>query len=109
MIDTRIVREFNSPYASPMMVVKKKNGSNRICFDCRNLNRTTVTDPQPMTAAEDLFQKLGSCQFFLKIDLSKSYWKIIDANEDIQMVAFVTWRCMLGIHNNAVWYKEFRS
>ena len=90
MINTGIVSEYNSPYASPMVVVKKKDGSNRICVDYRKLNRITITDPGPMTTAEDLFQKLGQCQFFSKIDLSKGYWQIPMADEDIHKTAFVT-------------------
>ena len=58
MIKTGIVRESNSSYASPMVIVKMKNGSNCICVDYREVNRITVTDPQPMTTVEDLFQKL---------------------------------------------------
>ena len=59
MINTGIVRESNLPYLSPMVVGKKKDGSNRICVDYRKMNRITVTDLEPMTTAEDLFQKLG--------------------------------------------------
>ena len=90
MINTGIVLESDSPYASPMVVVKKKDGSNRICVDFRKLNRITVTDPEPMTTAEDLFQKLGQCQFFSKIALSKGYWQIPVADKDIHKTAFVT-------------------
>ena len=90
MISNGVVRESNSPYASPMVVVKKKDGSNRICVDYRKLNRITITDPEPMTTAEDLFQNLGKCQFFSKIDLSKGYWQIAVAEEDVPKTAFVT-------------------
>ena len=58
MINTEIVRECDSPYASPMGVVKKRDGSNCNCVNYRKLNRITVTNPEPMTAAEELFQKL---------------------------------------------------
>ena len=73
-----------------MVVVKKKNESNRVCVHYRKLNRITVTDPEPITTAEDLFQKLGQCQFFSKIDLSKGCWQIPVADEDIHKTAFVT-------------------
>ena len=90
MMKTGIVRESSSPYASPMVIVKKKDGSNRICVDYRKLNRITVTDPEPMTAAEDLFQKLGKCQYYSTIDLSKGYWQIPVARRDVPKTAFVT-------------------
>ena len=57
MMDTGIVRESSSPYASPLVVVKKKNGSNRMCVDYRKFNLVTLADPAPMTTAEDLFGK----------------------------------------------------
>ena len=47
------------PYATPMVVVKKKDGSNLLCVDYRKLNKLTVFGPEPMKTAENLFQKLG--------------------------------------------------
>ena len=44
------------PLPSPIIVVKKKDGSNRVCFDFRKLNKITKVDPKPMTMAKDLFQ-----------------------------------------------------
>ena len=64
IINTGIVRESNSPYASPIVLVKKKDGCNRVCADCRKLNQITVTSPEPIATAEDLFHKLGQYQFF---------------------------------------------
>ena len=66
------MRESSSPYASPQVVVKKENGSNRMCVDYRKLNLVTVADPAPVNTAEDLFGKLG--QYYSTIDLSKGYW-----------------------------------
>ena len=90
VIDTGIVRESSSPYASPLVVVKKKDGSNRMCFDYRKLNLVTVADPAPMTTAEDLFGKLGKCHYYSTIDLSKGYRQIPVAEEDIHKTALVT-------------------
>ena len=90
MMDTGIVRESSSPYASPLVVVKKKDGSNRMCVDYRKLNLITVADPAPMTTAENLFGKLGKCQYYSIIDLSKGYWQIPVAEQDIRKTAFVT-------------------
>ena len=90
MMDTGIVKELNSPYASPLVVVKKKDGSNRMCVDYRKLNLVTVADPAPMTTAEDLFGKLGKCLYYSTIDLNKGYWQIPVAEEDIHKTTFVT-------------------
>ena len=63
MLNTGIVRESDSPYALPMVVVEKKDGFNCICVDYCKLQQIAVTDPEPMTATEDLLQKHGQCQF----------------------------------------------
>ena len=61
-----------------------------MCVDYRKLNRVTVADPAPMTTAENLFGKLGKCHYYSTIDLSKGYWQIPVAEEDIRKTAFVT-------------------
>ena len=90
MMNTGIVRESSSPYASPLVVVKKKDGSNRMCVDYRELSLVTVADPAPMTTAEDSFGKFGKCQYYSTIDLSKRDWQIPVAEEDIHKTALVT-------------------
>ena len=92
MIKMGVIRESSSPYASPVVVVKKKDNTNRVCFDYRKLNKLTVFDPEPksMPTAEHLFQKLSGDTFYSKIDLSKGYWQITIPEEDIQKTAFVT-------------------
>ena len=90
MIKMGVIRESSSPYASPVVVVKKKDNANRVCVDYRKLNKLTVFDPEPMPTAEHLFQKLRGDKFYSKIDLSKGYWQITIPEEDIQKTAFVT-------------------
>ena len=90
MIRMGVVRESNSLYASPVVVVKKKDGSNRICVDYRKLNKLTVFDPEPMPTVEEVFQKLNGDKYFSKINLSKGYWQITIPEEDISKTAFVT-------------------
>ena len=85
-----IIRESSSPFESPIVIVKKMDGSDRICVDYRKLNKLTVADPEPMTTAEDLFQPLGKSKYYFKIDLSKRYWQIPVAEDDIEKTAFVT-------------------
>ena len=72
------------------MIVKKKDGSDHICVDYRKLNKLTITDPEPMITAEDLFQRLGKSKYYSKIDLSKGYWQIPVAEEVIEKTAFTT-------------------
>ena len=90
MQDLGIIRVSNSPYASPVVIVKKKDGSNRICIDYRKLNKITEFDPEPMVTSEDLFRRFNEDKFFSKIDLTKGYWQIPVAEKDIHKTAFVT-------------------
>ena len=90
LISLGIIRESNSPFASPIVIVKKKDGSDCICIDYRKLNKLTVTDPKPMITVEELFQRLGKSKYYTKIDLSKGYWQIPVAEKNIQKTAFVT-------------------
>ena len=67
MLDLGIIRESKSPYASPVVIVKKSDESNRVCVDYRKLNKLTVFDPEPMPTAEELFQKIGNDKLSSKI------------------------------------------
>ena len=90
MLDLGIIRASTSPYASPIVIVKKKDGTNRICVDYHKLNKVTVADPQQMKTPEDLFQRLGKSSYFSKIDLSEGYWQILVAEKNVKKTAFVT-------------------
>ncbi|GFS14105.1 zinc finger protein [Elysia marginata] len=93
MEDLKIIRKSSSPYSFPVVVVKKKDGSNRVCIDYRRLNKITTFDPQPMTTPADVFQGMEKDQYFSKLDLSKGYWQIPVRKEDIPKTAFVTMDC----------------
>ena len=58
MLEMGVVRLLTSPYASPVVMLKKEDGSNMVCIDFRKLNKITKVDPEPMTTAEDLFQRM---------------------------------------------------
>ena len=71
-------------------MVKKKDGSNRVCVEFRKLNKITEVDTEPMTTAEDLFCRLSGIKYLSKIDLTKGYWQIPVAPEDVYKTAYVT-------------------
>jgi len=70
MLKMGVIRESSSLYASPVVVVKKKDNTNCICVDYQKL--TKLNDPEPMLTAEHLFQKLNGDKYFTRIDLSKA-------------------------------------
>ena len=81
MINMGVIRESTSLYASPVVVVKKKDNTNRVCVDYRKLNKLT----EPMPTAEHLFQKVTGDKLYSKIDLSKGYWQIAIPEEDVHL------------------------
>ena len=71
ILEMGVVRPLTSPYESPFVMVKKKDGSNRMCVDFRKSNKITEVDPKRMTRAEDLFRLLSGMKYLTKIDLTK--------------------------------------
>ena len=90
MEDLGIIRKSDSPYASPVVVVKKKDGSNRICIDFRRLNKITVTDPQPIPSPAESFLDMSEDKYFSKLDLTKGCHQIFVRPSDVHKTAFVT-------------------
>ena len=108
-----VIRESKSPYSSPVVIVGKKDGTNRVCVDFCKLNRFTEFDPTPMPTAEDIFQKMSKAKYLTKIDLSKSYWQIPVAAKDIPKTAFMTpdgsyefVKMSFGMMNSGASYQE---
>ena len=76
MEDLGIIRNSDSPYASPVVIVKKKDGSNRIFIDFRRLNKIKFIDPQPVPSPTESFLDMSEDQYFPKLDLTKGYHQI---------------------------------
>ena len=76
MLRMGIIEPSNSAYSSSVVMVKKKDGSNRFCVDYRKLNAVTKFDNEPMGDPKALMVKLRNDKFFTKIDMSKGYWQI---------------------------------
>lgn len=76
MLKMGIIEPVESPYASPIVIVKKKDGTNRFCIDYRKVNRVTQFDAEPIGNPEEIFARLSKGKFFSKLDLSKGYWQI---------------------------------
>ena len=89
MEEQGIIRKSTSAYASPVVLIDEKDSSLRICPDYRKIKKITIFDPEPMNSAEDCIQKMHDSKFISKMDLSKGYWQIPMAEEDIHKTAFV--------------------
>ena len=90
MLEMGIIEPSNSAYSSPIVLVKKKDGTTRFCIDFRKLNAITVLDRENIPNQENLFVKLWDAKFFSKIDLCKGYWQIPMEEHSKQFTAFQT-------------------
>ena len=85
-----IVQESCSPYAAPIVVVRKKDGSIRLCVDYRKLNAKTVKDAYPLPRIQESFDALSGAQFFSSLDLASGYHQIAMDPQDRGKTAFTT-------------------
>ena len=90
MLQQGVVQPSASPWASPVVLVKKKDGTCRICVDYRKLNLVTAQDAHPLPRVDDLLDSLNGNSLFSTLDLRSGYWQLSMSPEDQQKTAFVT-------------------
>ncbi|GKC20732.1 putative reverse transcriptase domain-containing protein [Tanacetum coccineum] len=88
--DRGFIRPSSSPWGAPVLFVKKKDGSFRMCIDYRELNRLTVKNRYPLPRINDLFDQLQGSRVYSKIDLRSGYHQLRVREEDIPKTAFRT-------------------
>nr|GEV20933.1 putative reverse transcriptase domain-containing protein [Tanacetum cinerariifolium] len=88
--DKGFIRPISSPWRAPILFVKKKDGSFRMCIDYRKLNNLTVKNQYPLSRIDDLFDQLQGSSVYSKIDLRSGYHQLRVRDEDIPKTAFRT-------------------
>ncbi|GJR64133.1 hypothetical protein Tco_0010198 [Tanacetum coccineum] len=88
--DKGFIRPNSSPWELPVLFVKKKDGSFRMCIDYQELNKLTVKNRYPVPRIDDLFDQLQGSSVYLKFDLRLGYHQLRVRKEDIPETAFRT-------------------
>ncbi|GJX76117.1 putative reverse transcriptase domain-containing protein [Tanacetum coccineum] len=90
LLEKGFIRPSSSPWGAPVLFVKKKDGSFRMCIDYRELNKLTVKNRYPLPRIDDLFDQLQGSSVYSKIDLRSGYHQLRVREEDIPITAFRT-------------------
>ncbi|XP_073510768.1 uncharacterized protein [Phyllobates terribilis] len=90
MKEAGVIRDSCSPWAAPLVLVRKKDNTMRMCVDYRKINRITHKDAYPLPRIEESLAALRSANFFSTLDLTSGYWQVPVAEADREKTAFTT-------------------
>ncbi|KAL5570097.1 hypothetical protein UlMin_026672 [Ulmus minor] len=90
LVDKKFIRPSYSPWGAPVLFVKKKDGTLRMCIDYRELNKVTIKNKYPLPRIDDLFDQLQGAAIFSKIDLRSGYHQLKIRESDVPKTAFRT-------------------
>ena len=116
MLKNGLIVPSNSPWASPILLVKKEDNSDRLCMDYRKVNSVTKSDNFPLPRVIDCLDRVGQAKYISKIDLLKGYWQVPLSKRAQKISAFVTpsgsYECKVmpfGMRNAASTFQRLMS
>src|SRR6218665_4000891 len=90
LLEQGFIEETNSPWAVPILVVPKPDGTDRLCVDYHKLNNLTEPDPFPIPRIDALLDRLGGATIMTKLDMTPGYWQVPIASSDVGLTGVVT-------------------
>ena len=90
LLQAGIIRPSKSSWAAPALMIKKPNGSFRMCIDYRRLNKVTIKDVYPLPRIQDMLNAINGAQYMSSLDMLKGFYQIPVAEEDRHKTAFST-------------------
>ena len=76
MLDSGLIKPSQAYNASPLVLVKKPDGSIRVCVNYKALNSVSLVDPHPFLSTEDILDRIGGSKYYSKFDLCKGYYQL---------------------------------
>lgn len=89
MLAADIIQPSQSPWASPIVIVRKSDNTYRFCVDYRKLNKVSIPDAYPLPFVSATLDKLRDAQYLTTLDIESAYWQIPVAKESQPLTAFV--------------------
>ncbi|XP_071924792.1 uncharacterized protein [Coffea arabica] len=88
LLERGFIHESGSPWGAPVLFVKKKDGTLRLCIDYRGLNNVTIKNKYPLPHIDELFDQLQGAEVFSKLDLRQGYYQLLIRKEDVPKTVF---------------------
>ena len=104
MLGLGVIEESHSAWASPIVLVKKPDGSWRFCNNFRKLNEISLCDAYPMPRVDELIERLGPARFISSLDLTRGYWQVPLTPHAREKTAFANTGGALPLPGSPVWH-----